>query len=247
MPLYAEVIPEGLPYNVQDSPGTFKLTTISKVDGEDLDCVGYLLTYPVVTAGYGGWSRVARPRKKALTEWVGRDSATIRFDFLIDDLAMGNGLFVRTQIRSLEKMAGLDIDDPEPPRIRIDSRPPALFQHSFHHASQVEWFIDTLEWDASSAIVNKEGNPIRLGGTLEVTQYVEDQRLSALSSAARRRAATGTTGKRRTYTVKSGDTLSKIAARKDVYGDASKWKRIADANHIRDPKNLKVGQTLKIP
>lgn len=246
MPIYSEVIPDTVPSTMQDSPGTFKLTTLTKVDKETLEVVGYLKTYPVVTAGYGGWSRVARPRKKALTEWVGRDSATVRFDFLIDDLDMGNGMFVRTNIRDLEKMAGLDITDPEPPLLRIDSTPRALFQHSYHHASQVKWFIDTLQWDESTAIVNREGNALRLGGTLELTQFVEDERLASVSAVRARRGGGGS-GKRTTYTVKVGDTLSKIAARKDVYGDAKKWKRIATANHIRDPKKLKVGQVLKIP
>jgi nucleoid-associated protein YgaU len=51
----------------------------------------------------------------------------------------------------------------------------------------------------------------------------------------------------RTYTVKSGDTLSKIA--KDVYGDASQWKKIqaANADLIRDPDKIQQGWTLKLP
>lgn len=51
----------------------------------------------------------------------------------------------------------------------------------------------------------------------------------------------------RSYTVKSGDTLSKIA--KDHYGDASQWKKIqaANADLIRDPDKIQAGWTLKIP
>ena len=51
----------------------------------------------------------------------------------------------------------------------------------------------------------------------------------------------------RTYTVKSGDTLSKIA--KEFYGDASQWKKIHQANtdRIKDPDKIQVGWTLKIP
>ena len=51
----------------------------------------------------------------------------------------------------------------------------------------------------------------------------------------------------RTYTVKSGDTLSRIA--KDHLGDANAYMRIFDANkdQLTDPDKIKPGQVLKIP
>lgn len=49
----------------------------------------------------------------------------------------------------------------------------------------------------------------------------------------------------KSYVVKKGDTLSKIAER--FYGDPDGWRHIADANGIRDPRNLKVGRKLRIP
>lgn len=57
--------------------------------------------------------------------------------------------------------------------------------------------------------------------------------------------ATGTGS--RSYTVKSGDSLSKIA--KEVYGDASQWKRIhlANSEKIKDPDKIQPGWTLNIP
>lgn len=47
------------------------------------------------------------------------------------------------------------------------------------------------------------------------------------------------------YVVKKGDTLSAIAKR--FYGETSFWRRIADANKIRDPRKLKVGTRLTLP
>jgi nucleoid-associated protein YgaU len=51
----------------------------------------------------------------------------------------------------------------------------------------------------------------------------------------------------RSYTVKSGDTLSAIA--KSQYGDASKYNRIFEANRniLSDPDEIKPGQVLNIP
>jgi len=51
----------------------------------------------------------------------------------------------------------------------------------------------------------------------------------------------------RTYTVKSGDTLSKIA--KDTLGDANAYMKIFNANkdQLTDPDKIKPGQVLKLP
>lgn len=51
----------------------------------------------------------------------------------------------------------------------------------------------------------------------------------------------------KTYTVKKGDTLSKIA--KEYLGDANDYMRIFDANkdQLTDPDMIKPGQVLKIP
>ena len=55
----------------------------------------------------------------------------------------------------------------------------------------------------------------------------------------------GTAGQ--SYTVVSGDSLSKIAKR--FYGDASQWPRIHEANRdqISNPDLIHPGQQLKIP
>jgi len=51
----------------------------------------------------------------------------------------------------------------------------------------------------------------------------------------------------RTYTVRPGDTLSRIAG--SVYGDTTKWRKIYDANRdqMRNETDMKVGQSLVIP
>jgi len=49
------------------------------------------------------------------------------------------------------------------------------------------------------------------------------------------------------YTVKSGDTLSKIA--KESYGDANQYTKIFEANRpmLKSPDKIYPGQTLRIP
>ena len=50
-----------------------------------------------------------------------------------------------------------------------------------------------------------------------------------------------------TYTVVSGDSLSKIAKR--FYGDANAYHKIFQANtdHLSDPDKIQVGQVIKLP
>lgn len=51
----------------------------------------------------------------------------------------------------------------------------------------------------------------------------------------------------RTYTVQSGDTLSKISQR--FYGNANEYMKIFEANRdvLSDPNKISAGQMLKIP
>jgi nucleoid-associated protein YgaU len=60
-------------------------------------------------------------------------------------------------------------------------------------------------------------------------------------------ASAGGSGSSRTYTVKAGDTLSKIA--KEIYGNANEYNRIFEANQdkLQSPDKIQVGQELVIP
>jgi nucleoid-associated protein YgaU len=59
-------------------------------------------------------------------------------------------------------------------------------------------------------------------------------------------SASGGQNQRR-YTVKSGDTLSKIS--REFYGDANQYTKIFNANRdtLRDPNTISPGQELVIP
>ena len=66
-------------------------------------------------------------------------------------------------------------------------------------------------------------------------------------AAAHAPSATTAQASEKTYTVKAGDTLSKIA--KDLLGDANAYHQIFNANRdqLTDPDKIKPGQVLKIP
>lgn len=52
-------------------------------------------------------------------------------------------------------------------------------------------------------------------------------------------------GGARTYRVVRGDTLWALAVK--YYGSGLQWRRIADANGVRDPRKLQIGTLLRIP
>ena len=61
------------------------------------------------------------------------------------------------------------------------------------------------------------------------------------------KAGAGAATAAKTYTVKAGDTLSKIA--KEHLGNANAYMKIFDANkdQLSDPDKIKPGQVLKLP
>ena len=71
--------------------------------------------------------------------------------------------------------------------------------------------------------------------------------LGAGSAGAGRASAGGEGWQSKTYTVKPGDSLSKIA--KEFYGDANKYNQIFEANRpmLKDADEIYPGQRLRIP
>ena len=79
------------------------------------------------------------------------------------------------------------------------------------------------------------------------TSVGEGGRDSGIVSGASSQLTSREENTMQTYTVVAGDSLSKIAKR--VYGKASLWRKIYEANrdHIKDPDMIFPGQLLRIP
>jgi hypothetical protein len=194
---------------------------------------------PTVTGGYGGWEKIARPRRLAITRWSGREPYQMSVPIVIDGFAENESIEV--EISRLERMA-LPHPNPggEPPLIKINGPVP--------HDDLI-WVIDSILW-ASSWRRRRDGHRIRQEATVNLIDYVAEDVLGKKNAAARarERAVRGeakNVAGYRTYVVKKGDTLPRIAAKQ--LGDANRWREIARINNIRDPYHLKVGTRLKIP
>lgn len=83
-----------------------------------------------------------------------------------------------------------------------------------------------------------DGRPARARLTVTFNEY-----LDAATQVAAANLQTADFSK--AYVVKQGDTLSSIAA--NFYEDPSKWRPIALANAIVEPRSITVGQELQVP
>ena len=97
-------------------------------------------------------------------------------------------------------------------------------------------------WDEIKR-VNPSANDITADFPVDTSMQVQQPQERQEGQVQREEPASNV----RMYTVKSGDTLSKIS--KQFYGSAGDYMKIFDANRdqLTDPDKIKVGQELKIP
>jgi hypothetical protein len=83
-----------------------------------------------------------------------------------------------------------------------------------------------------------DGTPARATLSVSFKEAVDIQK-------AARKTPTASVDRRKTRTVKGGETLNSIAT--EAYGDPGQWRPIARANGITDPLSLRPGQRLILP
>lgn len=117
----------------------------------------------------------------------------------------------------------------EPPKCRL-----MWGQDSTNH---FEGYITSCQ--VKYLLFNEDGIPVRATATLSIKEAVDkEDRLPTNPTSS------GEPG-RRTWVVQLGDRLDWIAYQE--YGDAREWRRIAEANHLYNPLDLRPGMVLAIP
>jgi len=123
-----------------------------------------------------------------------------------------------------------------------------------------DWAIQTAKRVGFQGAATQEGDKLHFKGTVKseeekneiwlAIKTIPDWKtdINADIQVVPQAAAVGTSGAgARSYTVKPGDTLSKIA--KEHLGDANAYMKIFNANkdQLSDPDKIKPGQVLKLP
>lgn len=217
-------------------------------------------TPPVPLSGYGGWTLVARARRKSLTEWDGIEPLRVLVPVIlgVKPGSRGNildGAALDTSCvpdrETLERMAQPPSVGAEPPLVTVTGWVP--------HASSVHWVIESFDWD-TSPLYSPSGFLVRQAVTVHLLEHVADQALAdtnaaavtrkkaTAASASAAKSAGGQTNqapKAKVYIVKPGDTLSSIAAR--VLGNYKRYPEIAAASGISVGALLTPGERLRLP
>lgn len=88
-------------------------------------------------------------------------------------------------------------------------------------------------------LFTKDGTPVRAEVEINFSQHLDTTEYD------KQNPTSGGGPLERVWQVKAGDRLDVIAA--EVYGDAKKWRLIAEHNHLFNPLLLSAGQRLRIP
>ena len=147
-------------------------------------------------------------------------------NILFDTTVMGEMNVYEEYIEYLEEMTLVQ-------QFEKELRPPLLTLSWGKGNYFFDCVLTTLNYDFT--MFNKEGVPIRA----IVNLTFEEIDLGTSTKKEKSRKAM------KSYTVKSDDTLQKIA--QSELGSATQWKIIAVANGIDNPLDLPVGQQLQIP
>lgn len=193
--------------------------------------------------GVGGWEQVDHPKRAASTEWMGQPLLTLEIPLMLDGW--------RTQTEVEEPCRVLNVWGRIPP----GRREPAVLQVVYGNWTPLRWVVQDLSWGPE--LRNALGRRVRQEVTVSLLEYRDA--VIALSPAKRARAASATKAagpgrpssgepvrpSGRTYVVRAGDSLSRIA--QSQLGQASRWPELARLNGLRDPSRVTPGQRLRLP
>lgn len=219
---------------------------------------------PDVSAGYGGWAEVERPRRTTVTTWTSQPARRMSLNVLIDNWYEGRS--VEDQIRQLERMA-LPRPGGQPPVVKVSAAGGVI--PPFYEA--LGWVIDAISW--GDGLTNENWNRVRQAATVTLLEYVSDDLLAKRTSPAKKQRAkrARATGKNRQKGARNkraaskgktprragratragepivydGEDLLSVAARE--LGDARRWVEIAQLSGIRDPRAVQRGQIIRLP
>jgi hypothetical protein len=172
-------------------------------------------------------------------EFGGGNPRELALSLLLDASLLDPSQSVKGVTDKLFKM--MDVGDGEPAAGARSSPPFVTFRWGA---------VDTFKAVCTSLTVafqlfKPNGEPIRADVKLQLKQAEQASTASSSSANEGQNPTTRALSGRGLHTIQDGDTLPSIAYR--AYGDATRWRVIAEANGVDDPLRLRRGSPLMLP
>jgi len=168
----------------------------------------------------------------------GGDPATLQMELFFDTYALstdGQAKDVRKEYTDkIWKL--MMVDDKLKDKKSKKSRPPTV-RFQWGSAWSFNAVITSIQQKFTLFLPN--GTPARATLTVSFEQVKDEAQLAPQNPTS------GGVGGERFWTVVEGDTLGWISYKE--YGDATRWRLIADANRLPGPRELRPGMLLVIP
>lgn len=232
--------------------------TLTPVNRPDL-AVRCEMVSEVTRSGLSGlWEEVPRPMRQTSQDYIGRDLERQRMTVLFEGEPALSGeepASVQPQIaRLLDLLAPLP-GEHAPPVLNVDGpvqgrrgaqqwqlqaadpNGPQLRRQAEGYVWQAAFDLTLALYVATSAITIVTPPPSPAAAA--------DAAAAGAAGGPRPAAAAAPAGVARTYTVRRGDNLNRVA--QSQLGAASRWREIATLNRIANPNRIYPGQVLRLP
>ena len=172
-------------------------------------------------------------------EFGGGSPRQISLSLLLDNAVLDGSQSVLSITQKLFKM--MEVGDGQPAAGARSSPPYVTFRWGA---------VDTFKAVCTSLtcsyqLFQPNGDPIRAEVKLDLKQAEPASTASSNSANVGQNPTTRALSGAGVHTVQDGDSLPSIAYR--AYGDATRWRTIAEANEIDDPLRLRRGTPLMLP
>jgi Contractile injection system tube protein/LysM domain len=219
-------------------PDGFKKAELEIDDGETITVLFNPTEYTITKTNTWNFKEV-QGSSLPPPEFGGGSPRQISLSLLLDNAVLDGSQTVLSITQKLFKM--MEVGDGQPAGGTRASPPYVTFRWGA---------VDTFKAVCTSLtcayqLFQPNGDPIRAEVKLDLKQAEPASTASANSANVGQNPTTRAFGDAGVHTVRDGDSLPSIAYR--AYGDATRWRTIADANEIDDPLRLRRGTPLMLP
>jgi hypothetical protein len=220
-------------------PDGFERAYLDIEDGQKLWCWFNPKDYTVSRSNKWTVKPKRDPKGKFEAQFTGSDPHKLAIDLLFDG-SDKDGDDVRDVCTNLLDM--MEMKDKLASADKNAARPPTV---EFGWGGVLTFKAVVEQLSIQYTLFKPNGVPIRALVKLQMTQVDEAPPLKKKNPGKKQNPTTTGFAGLGSHVVRDGDSLPSISYR--VYGDATQWRVIAEANAIDDPLALRRGTVLSIP